>query len=141
MLWVDGQTSSYFLLVMTSSPTRCTYEKRETRHWPSGTGALGPSRGTAKNQTKLPICLKRRIPTDANDKPYLGVSVLASLGCRHLAYPARASLQHDHAVLPQRRALHRVRFRGPGSTFVKMAVGLWLKVHRQQQKKKIKGSI
>jgi len=44
----------------------------------------------------------------------LGVTVLARLGGGHLDNFARAVLDDDVPVLPQRRALHRVRGRGTG---------------------------
>lgn len=50
------------------------------------------------------------------DKVDLGVTVLASLGCRHVDDLARAALDHDVAVLPQGRALHRVGEGGTGFT-------------------------
>lgn len=43
---------------------------------------------------------------DGNDMN-LGVAVLARLGGRHFDDLARATLDHDMAVLPQRGALHR----------------------------------
>jgi hypothetical protein len=48
------------------------------------------------------------------DEMDLGVAVLASLGRGHLDDLARAVLDADEAVLPQSRALHRVRGRGAG---------------------------
>ena len=44
----------------------------------------------------------------------LGVAMLAGLGGGHVHNLARASLDHDVAVLAQSRALHRVRRRGAG---------------------------
>ena len=43
-----------------------------------------------------------------------GVAVLAGLGGGHFDNLARAVLDDDEAVLPQSRALHRVRRRGAG---------------------------
>ena len=48
------------------------------------------------------------------DEVHLGVAVLARLGGRHFDNLARAVLDDDEAVLPQSRALHRVRGRGAG---------------------------
>lgn len=45
----------------------------------------------------------------ANDKLYLSMSVLASLGGRHLTYLAGMSFNHDHGILPQRGTLNWVR--------------------------------
>ena len=44
----------------------------------------------------------------------LGVTVLAGLGGGHLDDLARARLDANESVLPQRRALHRIRERGAG---------------------------
>jgi hypothetical protein len=44
----------------------------------------------------------------------LGVTVLAGLGSRHVDDLARATLDHDMAVLAQSRALHRVGRRRAG---------------------------
>ena len=46
------------------------------------------------------------------DKMDLGVAVLASLGGGHFDDLARAVLDHDEAVLPKSRALHRISGRG-----------------------------
>ena len=48
------------------------------------------------------------------DKVDLGVTVLASLGGRHVDNLARATLDHDETVLAQGRALHGVRQRRTG---------------------------
>jgi hypothetical protein len=48
------------------------------------------------------------------DKMDLGVTVLASLGGRHVDNLARAILNHNEAVLPQGRALHREGGRSAG---------------------------
>jgi hypothetical protein len=48
------------------------------------------------------------------DQVNLGVTVLASLGGGHFDDLARATLDHDVAVLAQGRALHRVGGRGTG---------------------------
>lgn len=48
------------------------------------------------------------------DKVHLGVAVLASLGGGHVDNLAGASLDHNVTVLPERRALHRVRRRRAG---------------------------
>jgi hypothetical protein len=50
------------------------------------------------------------------DKVDLGVTVLASLGGRHVDDFARAALDHDVAVLPQGRALHGEGGGGTGFT-------------------------
>ena len=46
------------------------------------------------------------------DEMHLGVTVLAGLGGGHFDNLARAVLDDDEAVLPQSRALHRIRGRG-----------------------------
>lgn len=46
------------------------------------------------------------------DKMDLGVTVLTSLGSRHVDNLAGAVLDHDETVLPQGRALHREGSRG-----------------------------
>lgn len=46
------------------------------------------------------------------DEVDLGVTVLARLGSGHFDNLARAVFDYDEAVLPQSRALHRVRGRG-----------------------------
>lgn len=51
---------------------------------------------------------------------YLGVSVLAGLWGRHFNYLTGSFFEHDKAILPQRRALHGERIRGPGSTAFKV---------------------
>lgn len=43
---------------------------------------------------------------------YLGMSMLASLRGSHLNNLTGTTFQHDMAIFPQSRALHRVRFRG-----------------------------
>jgi hypothetical protein len=48
------------------------------------------------------------------DQMDLGVTVLAGLGGGHFDDLARAVLDDDEAVLPQRRALHRVRLGSAG---------------------------
>ena len=48
------------------------------------------------------------------DKMDLGMTVLASLGGRHVDDLARAVLDHDEAVLSQGRALHWESCRGTG---------------------------
>lgn len=48
------------------------------------------------------------------DKVDLGVTVLASLGGRHVDDLAGAVLDHDETVLTQSRALHREGERGTG---------------------------
>jgi hypothetical protein len=48
------------------------------------------------------------------DQMDLGVTVLASLGGRHVDDLARAVLDHNEAVLSQGRALHRESGRGTG---------------------------
>lgn len=48
------------------------------------------------------------------DKVNLGVTMLASLGGGHFDDLARAVLDHDVAVLAERRALHGVGGRGTG---------------------------
>jgi len=48
------------------------------------------------------------------DQVNLGVTVLASLGGRHVDDLARAVLDDNEAVLPQSRALHREGERGTG---------------------------
>jgi hypothetical protein len=48
------------------------------------------------------------------DKMDLGVTVLASLGSRHFDDLARTILDHNEAVLPKSRALHRIGGRGTG---------------------------
>jgi hypothetical protein len=48
------------------------------------------------------------------DEMDLGVTVLASLGGRHVDNLARTTLDDDETVLSQGRALHRVRGRGTG---------------------------
>jgi len=48
------------------------------------------------------------------DEVHLGVAMLARLGGRHFDNLARAIFDDDEAVLPQSRALHRVRGRGAG---------------------------
>lgn len=45
---------------------------------------------------------------------HFGVAVLAGLGGGHFDDLAGAALQHDEAVLAQRRALHGERGRGAG---------------------------
>ena len=48
------------------------------------------------------------------DKMHLGVTVLASLGGRHVDDLARATLDHNESVLAESRALHRVSGGGTG---------------------------
>ena len=57
------------------------------------------------------------------DEMDLGVAVLASLGCGHVDNLARAVFDHDEAVLPERRALHRV---GGGGTSIGALKGVLL---------------
>jgi hypothetical protein len=49
-----------------------------------------------------------------SDKMDLGVTVLASLGGRHVDDLARTVLDHNEAVLPQGRTLHGEGGRGAG---------------------------
>jgi hypothetical protein len=49
-----------------------------------------------------------------SDKMDLCVAVLSSLGSRHIDNLAGAILDHNEAVLPQSRALHRKGSRGAG---------------------------
>lgn len=48
------------------------------------------------------------------DKMDLGVTVFSSLGGGHFDDLAGAVLDHDEAVLPKSRALHRISGRGTG---------------------------
>ena len=49
-----------------------------------------------------------------SDKVDLCVTVLSSLGSGHFNDLARTVLDHDEAVLPEGRALHRIGCRGAG---------------------------
>jgi hypothetical protein len=59
------------------------------------------------------------------DQVDFGVAVLAGLGGGHLNNLARAVLDDDEAVLPQSRALHRVRHRGAGIGALEGVLMLW----------------
>lgn len=63
------------------------------------------------------------------DKMDLGVTVLASLGGRHVDDLARAALDHHEAVLPQGRALHG---EGGGGASVGGLEGVFMLFRRQE---------
>lgn len=62
-----------------------------------------------------------------SDQMDLGVTVLASLGGRHVDNLARAALDYDEAVLTQSRALHREGERRTGIGGLESDIVLFLR--------------
>lgn len=90
--------TSYFFLVMTSSPTRCTCGKIETPHWPSGTvGTLGFS-WKPLNKTKLQILRLATLPPHVRAcQRWLLTSQLSRKGV-HEARPSRPPAAQSTAL-------------------------------------------
>lgn len=60
-----------------------------------------------------------------SDKMDLGVTMLASLGGRHINDLAGTVLDHNEAVLPQRRALHGERGTRAGVNTIELDIVLY----------------
>lgn len=66
------------------------------------------------------------------DQVDLGVTVLASLGSRHINDLARAALNNDVSTLAEGRALHGERQRGAGAALIEVMVMLQRDTSQQQ---------